>query len=451
MKNARELVLKVLLAVDAGALKSDRILRQALDESNLNPDDRAFATGIVYGVLRQRSRLDFIISRFYHHDLAKAAPAVRNILRIGVFQILFLDKVPSWAAVNECVRLARKYKGERMAKLTNGVLRKITPETVDLDAWLQEKTLPERLAVTHSHPQWLVERWLRTYGEEQCLSMLVYNNRPPMFGFRINRLKTTAESFFSSPLYAQAHREECGIDHFFVSRDFSPFESALCQGLLSVQNPTQALACLLLNPPAGSTVLDMCAAPGGKSTLIAEIMQNRGSVTALDLYEQKLRKLETRACELGITIIVTKAADARSYRTEKKTGFILLDAPCTGTGVLGRRAELRWRLEPGKVRELAALQAELLDNAADMLDDGGILVYATCSVEPEENELQVESFLLRHPEFETDADCSGLPETFREKAAKNGSILTLQGDRAGFDGGFCQRLRKNYSRIDRLD
>lgn len=442
MTNARELALRVLQATDAGRSKSDTLLHQALRENTMERNDRSLATSIVYGVLRYRILLDFVIGRFYHHDIAKAAPVLLNILRIGTFQLLYHDKVPGWAAVNECVKLARKYKGERMAKLVNGVLRKINTDSVRLDEWLREKEEAEKLSILFSHPRWLVERWLLSYGREKCRCMLEYDNRPPLFGFRTNRLKTTAADFLSNPLFSGIDREECPLDHFFFSGDFSVFETSLNEGLLSVQNPTQALACLLLNPFPGSTVLDLCAAPGGKSTLLAEMMGNKGSITSLDLYEQKLLKLANHARALGISIIETRAADARIFQPEQKPGFILLDAPCSGSGVLGRRGELRWKLNGDKLRELTILQRELLDHAATMLRPEGIMVYATCSVEPEENALQMKSFLERHPEFEIDTDCSGLPERFRKEAEMNGSLLTLPGDLPGFDGGFCQRFRK---------
>ncbi|TLU83014.1 MAG: 16S rRNA (cytosine(967)-C(5))-methyltransferase [Chlorobium sp.] len=442
MKTARELALNVLQALETGPSKSDTLLHQALDNSSCNRPDRALATTLVNGVLRYRDLLDFIISHFYHHKLAKAAPVLLNILRLGTYQLLYLDKVPDWAAVNECVKLARKYKGDRLAKLTNGVLRKITPENVQLDQWLNDKEPLEQLSLKYSHPAWLVVRWIETYGRSRTEALLACDNQSPVFGFRINRLKTSIENFFANPALSDIEREECGIGFFFFSKEFLNFEAPIRDGLLSVQNPTQALACLLLNPSSGSTVIDMCAAPGGKSMFMAELMQNKGKIICVDRYEQKLLKLEKHARALGISIIETIAADARSFQPEKKPGFILLDAPCTGTGVLGRRAELRWKLNIETLTELVGLQADLLDHAAELLDTGGILVYATCSIEPEENELQIASFLERHPEFKKDTDCSLLPERFRNEAEENGSLLTLPGDLPSFDGGFCQRMKK---------
>ena len=442
MITAREVALNVLQALETTTGRSDQILHRTLHNTTLNRIDRALATGLVNGVLRYRLQLDFIISKFYHHKLEKAAPVMKNILRLGAYQLLFLDKVPDWAAVNECVKLARKYKGERMSKLVNGVLRKITPESVTLEAWLKGTTPEEELSVKHSHPIWLVERWLTAYGRKKTESILSYNNQMPLFGFRINALKTSAEEFFSDPLFAAVERIESGLENFFLSREFNTFEPAVIDGHLSVQNPTQGLACLLLHPAPGSNILDLCAAPGGKSTFMAELMQNQGNITAVDRYEQKLLKTEAHSAALGITILRTVTADAREFLPEPRPDAILLDAPCSGTGVLGRRAELRWKITPEMVQELQALQAELLDHAAELLAEGGLLLYATCSIEPEENALQIEAFLARHPDFVTDPVGENVPEAFRSNMVSEGALQTLPGDYPGFDGGFCQRLRK---------
>ncbi len=426
MTTARELALNVLQSLETGKQRSDQILHRTLQHCELNRVDRALSTGLVNGVLRYRLQIDCIIEHFYHHNFEKAASVLKNILRLGVYQILFLNKVPDWAAVNECVKLARKYKGERLSKLVNGVLRKITPESVKLDEWLKDKTIEAQLSIKYSHPQWLVERWMSAFGKEKTESILGYNNQFPLFGFRINRLKTSAEKLFTDPALADAP-EKCNVENFFLSKDFNSFEPAVTDGRLTVQNPTQGLACLLLNPAPGMTVVDLCAAPGGKATFIGELMQNQGLIIAVDRYEQKLLKIAAHAAALGVTIITTVTADARSFVPEKQPDAILLDAPCSGTGVLGRRAELRWKLSPDMLLELQALQAELLDHAAELLEKGGILIYATCSIEADENNRQIDSFLQRHPDFIADPQ---------------GALLTLPGDQPGFDGGFCQRLLK---------
>ncbi|NTU87484.1 MAG: 16S rRNA (cytosine(967)-C(5))-methyltransferase [Chlorobiaceae bacterium] len=443
---SRELALKVLQNVEQGEKKSGTILHELLDNSSLGRSDRALATELVNGVLRRRMTLDAVIGRFYLHRYEKAASVLKNILRIGAYQLIYLDRIPQWAAVSESVALARKYKGERMARLANAVLRNITPEGASPENLHGKTEGTGRMAVIASHPEWLLERWIARYGKERTEAIVGYNNRTPLTGFRINALKCAPKEFF-----AQYDTEKTpsiirtGLENFFLSTDFSGFEASIKQGLLTVQNPAQGLVCLLCNPAAGSTVLDLCAAPGGKSTFLGELMQNRGSITAVDLYSRKLQKLTGHSGELGISIIDAVAADARSFRPETPPESMLLDAPCSGTGVLARRAELRWKLTPQMIAELVGLQAELLDHAASLLTENGTLVYATCSIEPEENELQIEAFLGRHPEFRRDASGGALPEPFAGEASKNGSILTLPGRNEGFDGGFVQRMIKTSS------
>lgn len=440
---AREIALTVLQGLEDREKKSGTLLHDLLEDVPLEQKDRSLATELVNGVLRRRMTLDAVIERFYLHRYDKASSAIKNILRIGAYQLLYLDRIPVWAAVSESVRLARKCKGERMARLVNAVLRKISPETTVREILQAESEGIRRMAIGSSHPEWLIERWLRRYGAETTSAILDYNNRSPLLGFRINTLKTTPETISASLPGSASNRIQAeGLGNFFLSESFTGFEPLLREGLLSVQNPTQGLACLLCGAHAGDTVLDLCAAPGGKSTFLAELMQDQGEITAVDRYPGKLENLKRHATALGISIIETAAADARSLVPPKQPAIILLDAPCSGSGVLGRRAELRWKLSPEKIGQLVWLQRELLEHTASLLGENGILVYATCSIEPEENELQIEEFLDRHPEFSRESQSGTLPEPFASKCS-GGSILTLPGERFGFDGGFAQRLKKN--------
>lgn len=439
---ARELVLNVLQQVDAGK-KSGNVLHDLLGCTSLERHDRALVTELVNGVLRRRLTLDAVIAGCYHHRYEKTAPVMKNILRMGAYQLLWLDRIPKWAAVSESVALARKYKGERMARLVNAVLRKIDPGSALQQAVQNETSDIRRLAIAFSHPEWLIERWTSRYGTEKTGAMLDYNNRTPLTGFRINALKTTPDEFASAHDTRKHILKAAGLDDFFLSDEFTLFETFVKQGLLTVQNPAQGLCCRLCNPNRGALVLDLCAAPGGKSTYLGELMQNAGSITAVDLYGAKLEKLTRHAAELGISIITTVAADARTFQPGETPDIILLDAPCSGSGVLARRAELRWKISPSMLAELVSLQAEILDHAASLLGAEGTLVYATCSIEPEENERQIDAFLRRHPEFARDPLSGILPEPFNAGAEENGSILMLPGQKTGFDGGFAQRLKKN--------
>ncbi|WP_294345504.1 16S rRNA (cytosine(967)-C(5))-methyltransferase RsmB [Prosthecochloris sp.] len=441
---AREIALLALQETEKNNIKSEQSLHRLLDKHNPDKNDRSLATELVNGTLRFRLKLDFMISLHYHHDFKKAAPVLQNILRLGTYQLLFLDKIPGWAAVDECVKLARKYKGRHISGIVNGVLRKIASEPAStFNETLEKMPLSKRLSIEQSHTQWLVERWLDTYGEEQTISMLRCNNASPLTALRINTLKTSPETMFAALKDASVAFSTCMQKRFILTRDFDACKPFIHLGLLTVQNPTQAIPCLLLGPLPGDTVLDMCAAPGGKTTFLAEMMQNKGTLIAVDRYPNKCRKIIQRANTLDITIIRTVVADARTIRPEKPPNAVLLDAPCTGTGVLGKKTELRWRMSPEKLKELTLLQSELLDHAADILKPGGVLVYATCSVEPEENALQIERFLKSHPDFSRESPPETFQAIFREqKTAHPGSFLTLPGQHEGFDGGFAQRLRK---------
>ncbi|MBN1278568.1 MAG: 16S rRNA (cytosine(967)-C(5))-methyltransferase [Chlorobium sp.] len=438
---SRELALNVLQNVENGK-KSGTSLHELLNNTSLERPDRALATELVNGVLRRRLTLDAVISACYHHRYDKIAPALKNILRIGTYQLLWLNRIPKWAAVSESVNLARKYKGDRMAQLVNALLRKIDPDKTLHEVLLKETQEIRRLAITFSHPEWLIERWSAIYGLDKTIAMLEYNNRTPLTGFRINTLKTTFQEFVSTHGMNESINTITGLDNFFLAEDFSRFEPFIKKGFLTVQNPTQSLACRLCNPSPGSNVIDLCAAPGGKSTFLGELMRNSGSITSVDLYSKKLEKLTAHATELGISIISTVASDARNFVPASMPDIILLDAPCSGSGVLARRAELRWKLSLAMLTELITLQAGLLEHAASLLGADGVLVYATCSIEAEENQNQIDAFLRNHPEFARDPQNGTLPEPFAGSASENGSILMLPGELSGFDGGFVQRLKK---------
>ncbi len=423
---ARETALRVLIELD-GMKKSEELLNRMFAHSTLGRNDRALARELVAGTLKYRLQCDFVIKRFYRHDYRKAAEVLKHILRLGVYQLLHLDRIPSSAAVNESVKLARKFKGDHLSRLVNGLLRNISKATIDLDALTANMPKAERLSILYSYPEWLTNRWIANYGADTAVEMLTYANQPPMTAYRINLLKSAPAALLAAPELADAKQiaGDAGLDRFFFSKSFERMEPLLRDGLVSVQNPTQGLACLLAAPKPESSVLDLCAAPGGKATFMAELMENRGRVIALDRTPTKIERLATNASALGLTIIEPREGDALTFEPECTVDTVLLDAPCTGTGVLSRRAELRWRTTPEKLRELVNLQKTMLEHAASLLQPGGVLLYATCSVEPEENEQQTEAFVQRHPEF--------MVETSR---------LTLPGSRAGFDGGFAVRLRK---------
>ncbi|RNA65225.1 16S rRNA (cytosine(967)-C(5))-methyltransferase RsmB [Prosthecochloris sp. ZM_2] len=438
---ARDIALQVLLDCRKG-IKSDNALHRLLRQQNLPQQERALATQLTNGALRHRLTLDTLIGRFYRHDIRKASPVLIDALRIAVYQVLFLDRVPDRAAVNECVSLVRRLKGRHLAAIANGVLRSITSRPAPLDDILRELPDDERLAVETSHPLWLLKRWRERFGNDTLKAITSCNNAIPWTGIRMNTLNPAQHTVPDELHRRGAGLQESGLEHFLLTQDFEKIAPLVRSGALTVQNPSQALPCLLLEAEQGDDILDMCAAPGGKTTFLAELMNNSGSITAIDRYPNKCRKIEERARLLGISIISTIAADARTFDTGKQYDRILLDAPCSGSGVLARRPELRWTITPESIDELARLQEELLEHAAELLKPDGILVYATCSIEDEENTGQISRFLDRHPDFHPEDTSSTDLSLFSRRTQLAGGYLTLPGDHEGFDGAFAQRLRK---------
>jgi len=442
MMKAREIAVQTLREVEVNHAKSDTSLNHLFSITALEPVDRAFTMQIVYGSLREKMKIDHVIQKFYRHDYSKMDVDVKNILRIGVYQLFFLDKVPRWAAVNESVELAKKLKGQFLGNLVNGVLRNISNNIDAVDFSVQGGTFADQIALKYSHPRWLLERWISTYGFLEAQNIMEANNQIPQIAFRINRLKTTPEEFEQKLQKRNISFKKSRLPDFIIPERFFDLEPFLSEGEVSVQSEAQALACRLLDPKAGQSVIDMCAAPGGKSTYLAEMMENQGKITSLDLYKNKLDDIERLAKALNINIISTIQHDATKFSAHEQFDAILLDAPCTGTGVLGRRAELRWRLSETGLQELSALQFQLLENAATLAKTGAVMVYSTCSIEPEENTLLIEKFLAAHSDWKLQAATEVLPEEFHDTVHEDGHISLLPGQ-DGFDGAFSVRLVKN--------
>ncbi|ACF13742.1 sun protein [Chloroherpeton thalassium ATCC 35110] len=439
MMKAREIAVQALREVEVNHAKSDTALNHFFSITALEPVDRAFTMQIVYGTLREKMKIDHVIKQFYRHDYDKMDIDVKNILRIGAYQLLFLSKVPRWAAVNESVELAKKLKGQFLGNLVNGVLRNISNNLESVDFSIQGGTFADQIALKYSHPRWLLERWISTYGFLEAQNIMEANNLIPRIAFRINRLKNAPEKFQQKLLAENVTFRKSILPDFVIPDRFFDLEPFLSTGEVSVQSEAQALACRLLNPQPGQKVLDMCAAPGGKSTYLAEMMANAGQITSLDLYDNKLEDIDRLASALGIDIISTIKHDATRFSHEEGFDAILLDAPCTGTGVLSRRAELRWRLSEADLAALSNLQYQLLENAAKMAKPDAAIVYSTCSIEPEENQVLIEKFLNAHPEWQLQSAIEILPDEFHEVVHDKGYISLLPG-KNGFDGAFSARL-----------
>ncbi len=438
---AREIAIKVLKEVEVGKSKSDTAISHYFNESSLEALDKAFAMQVIYGTLRERMKIDHVIEQFYNHDFKKMDPDVRNILRIGVYQLFYLTRVPKWAAVNESVELAKKTKNQFLGNLVNGVLRNIANNLESVTFKVKGGTFADQVALQYSHPKWLLERWLQRFSFQEAQDIMAANNQIPRVAFRVNRLKTTPEAVETLLSEKQLSFQKSFIDGFIVPERFFDMESFLKDGLVSVQSESQGIACLLVDPKRGERILDMCAAPGGKSTFMAERMQNEGKIVALDLYQSKISDIHRGANTLGVKILESAKIDARQYHSDEKFDRVLLDAPCTGTGVLSRRAELRWRLSPNDVTAMAKLQRELLENAVTLTKDHATLVYSTCSIEPEENWQLIEAFLDDHSDWKVENAKDILPESLHQFVNEHGAVEILP-HKHHLDGAFAVRLVK---------
>lgn len=413
-----------------------------VDEARaMDPRDRRMVTEIVAGVTRWRRYLDFLIDRFYEGDPADLQPAVRQILRLGIYELLFL-RTPSYAAVDEAVELTDRFLHGGAAGLVNGLLRSVDRAGEDLPELRTGDPVVD-LAVRYSHPDWMVRRWVNRYGSEAARDLLEANNRRPRYAVRVNRLRTSPRRF------AQRLDEE-GITYdrspwlseFFRLERVQPVLDAdlVAEGLCALQDEGAGAVVELLDPRPEETIVDLCAAPGGKTLFIAERMDDTGTVLAVDVHERRLDLLRESADRHGIRSIRPHPVDGRELARQPEPprgDRVVVDAPCTGLGVLSKRSDLRWNRSPEDLDELTALQGELLDAAAEMVRPGGLLVYSTCSIEPEENEAQISAFVERRPEYRVEDPPDGVADELVD-----GSYLRILPHRHGVDGTFGARLRR---------
>ncbi len=435
----REAALRILHAVDTRSAFSDRLLDGAHARPGADPRDRAMLHEMVKGTLRWRGRLDTALDARVHVGLANTQPWIRNVLRLGAYQILFLDRVPAHAAVDESVKLAHKYAHPGAAGLVNSVLRRLAEEK-DTIAW-PEGDDAVSLSAWGSHPLWIVERWLARFGPADTRALLMADNRTVATGLRANTLRNSREELIAQLANegVEARPGELSPDLVWVEGHHSPgalhsFRSGLC----TAQDESEALVSRVVEPRPQERVLDMCAAPGGKSTHLAELMGDEGEVWALERDEHRVQTLRATLERLGAHSVHVVHGDGRTYPFPMPFDRVLVDAPCSGMGVLARRADARWRKGPEVLAEMPAVQLELLRAAARHLAAGGLLVYSVCSFEPEETTHVVARFLAEHPGWVVESAAPAVTETV---VAPEGWMLVLPHVH-GCDGAFAVRLRK---------
>lgn len=389
-------------------------LEERLDRERLHTPDRALCRELACGVLRRRSALDWIIARFARQ--AEQREPLQSILRVALFQVFFLDRIPPHAAVHQAVQQAREMGFGPQSGFINALLRQALREQEAVRKGLENLELSDP-ARAFSHPDWLVQRWIARLGAEATRTLLASNNRPARVYARVNTLKTTATALVDrwraeGVDYDFRAYDWTGENLVFLLKQFPPLASlgSFREGGFYIQDPSTLLATAMLDPQPGETILDLCAAPGGKTTHIAQRMLNQGRIVAQDRAFDRLPLIRENCARLGVTIAHASKADGVVF-PELNVAFdrVLVDAPCSNTGVIRRRLDLRYRIRPEEITRLQSEQAEILDHAAALLKRRGVLVYSTCSIEPEENRMNVDAFLQRHIDFALEAERELIP------------------------------------------
>ncbi len=438
----------MLYRAEAADAFASTLLFQTLARSSLSDADRALATTVALGVLRHRARLDHALECLLTRPLEGLPAAIRTVLRMGAFEVLDLDRVPAPAAVNEAVALARRHGHAGTAGLVNAVLRRLVAQG--------PAPLPEagsdpigHLSVVHSHPRWLVTRWVARWGMEEARALMAANVRPAPATLRVNTLRTTQAELIDL-LRARGLIADPGIvpEAVRVQGSLTGRLPLYDQGLCGPQDEGAMLVVHALADAAlpGSTVVDACAAPGGKTLHLAALMLNRGRVLAADVHPAKVQALARRVAVFGATCVEVHHLDALEIgrRWPEQADAVLVDAPCSGLGTIRRRPEIKWRVEEASLARNAQAQQAILCGACSAVRPGGTLVYSVCSNEPEEGPGVIRAFLLAHPSFGLAPLAGAFPRTAGSSpvdGVETGEVHLLP-HRHGTDGFYIARLQR---------
>ena len=402
---AREVALKILYRVDKDNAYSNIALNEVLEQNreNLNEKDIGLISEIVYGVTTWKLTLDEIIKKYSKIRLKKISIWILNILRMSIYQIIFLDKIPKSAAVNEGVNLAKRYGHKSSSGFVNAILRKVTKK--DYEDFFEIKDPIERIQKTTSMPKWIIEELLNEGLElEKVEKICKASNQRPKISIRANRLKTNPKELKEKLEQKQIKVEEGILEDFLILNKVKNLEKLeeFKEGLFTVQDEAAGLTAIVLEPKQNETILDACSSPGGKTTYIGEIVENNANILAWDIHKHRVLLVDKAAERLGIDRIKTEVKDASKYEDKYKEKFekILLDVPCLGLGVLKRKPDIKWQKKKEDIVEISKIQLEILNTCSKYLKEGGDLVYSTCSILKEENENMIYKFLEKHPEFE---------------------------------------------------
>lgn len=442
--NAREGAVKVLYEIETKDAYSNLALNKELNQADYGQLEKGFMTELVYGVLENQIYIDYVIEIFSTVKLKKIHPMTLNLLRLGIYQILFLDRIPQAAAVNESVKLAKKY-AKRSSGFINGILRSIirSPERIKLPDVKQKPVA--FLSIKYSHPLWMVRQFLDHFSYEFTEALLAANNCTPELSMRVNTLKTTFSDCVNAlenqgiKVTQSAHLEEA----LRVKGVASLTELDLFQrGHLYIQDFGSMLIGRVVDPQPGQMVVDVCSAPGGKATHLAQLMNNQGQILARDIYPHKVKLIRGNAARLGASIVKPEAFDALEVDSKliEQADRVLVDAPCSGLGIIRRKPEIKYRKKPEDITAITGLQLKILQNAAQYVKPGGSLVYSTCTIDFRENDGVVNRFLEENSGFQLE----DLGKQYREliPGEPQGKMVQLYPNVHGTDGFFMAKLHR---------
>ena len=442
--NPREIALKIINDVNTNSAYANISLDREIKKHELvSEQDRRFITELVYGTVKAGKTIDWILGKYLSRPLKKVSPIIQDILRMGIYQIFFMSKIPPSAACNQAVELAKKYGHSGTVKFVNGVLRNAvrSPEKAQFP---DRNTDPELfLALTYFHPQWLIKRWIKKLGFIDTEKLCIFNNSAPPLCLRTNTLKQTRAEL----LKILATEEMEVVASTVVPEgiiclkhpNLSSLES-LKQGLFQIQDESSMLVAHIVAPTENDIIIDACSAPGGKTTHMATLMNNTGKIIATDIYQHKLDKIKENATKLGLTNIEPTLLDAKLLHTQYQNfaDKVLVDAPCSGLGVIRRKPDSRWRKEEELIKELPTLQQEILNSAAKCVKPGGVLVYSTCTTEEEENQTVIYQFLQDNKNFQLEVTGQFLPITKTTQ-----ELIQIWPHNDKMDGFFIARMKRN--------
>ncbi|WP_062048610.1 16S rRNA (cytosine(967)-C(5))-methyltransferase RsmB [Bacillus sp. JCM 19034] len=445
-KLVREVALDALLQVEKEQAYSNLLLNQLVKKNEFSKRDVGLLTEIVYGTIQRKNTLDYFLSPFVKNGFESIEQWVHVLLRLSVYQMLYLDRVPERAIIHEAVMIASRRGHEGISGMVNGVLRSVQRQ--GQPSFETIKNEKKRMSLELSFPKWLVSRWIDQYGEKDAKAICQVSNQPPSVTIRVNRLKATVEEVIERlrDEGMDVERGHLSPDAIIVHSGHVLSSNLYKEGYMTIQDESSMLVARALDVQDNMHIVDACAAPGGKSTHIAERMNNNGQLYSLDLHKHKMHLIEEQANRLGLTCIKTKALDARlsgDYLQGEQFDRVLVDAPCSGLGVIRRKPDIKWSKKPTDISAIQSIQQELITVLSKHVKKDGKLLYSTCTIDKEENEGTVENFLKEHPQFELDRTLSSrLPKKLVEFGRYSPGMVTILPQDFLTDGFFIACFNK---------